>query len=454
MPYTRPLKPSPCSPSSETVHLDVPWSLPTKPRQSENQSAKNLPQALRDSRTHESSLTPPPSDIVADLRASCDAPHKSDDAVLTESEDETEDWRQSKQRVVRKMSGELVRPILRPPPSRRRPASMPTSPTATKSVHFHSHRDSQFFSIGCPLSISAGSRSGQVDKSSRERPMSRQDAAGQWEMVTPNFPRQSGSRESQFVYIKKLRLLDDQNSMQGLVAVRNVAFQKSVTCRFTFDNWKTTSNVAAAYSDGNASGEAPSGYDFFVFTIELSDIVNLESKIAHLSVRYAVNGQEYWDNNSGRNFQVCFFKKTLPRDDNVLVQVVPLQSRNGVPNNVTVVKPTSSPFRGLDLAKCYSISASLNATVRAAKRKASRNDSAGSMNATVGSLKLSSRSFAQKSTKSGISAGCSESKFTISMRSGSDRYCSQRALTAHTLLGDIDMYDNLNTIPFRPYGLC
>ncbi|KAH6975629.1 putative phosphatase regulatory subunit-domain-containing protein, partial [Ilyonectria destructans] len=409
--------------------------LQTNPRQSENQSAKNLPQALRESRTHESSVTPPPSDIVVDLRASCDAPHKSDDAVLIEFEDETEDWRQSKQRVIRKMSGELVRPILRPP-SRRRPASMPTSPTATKSVHFHTHLEEalNFFRLDCPLSISAGSRSGQVDKSSREHPMSRQDAAGQWEMVTPNFPRQSGSRGSQFVYIKKLRLLDDQNSMQGLVAVRNVAFQKSVTCRITLHNWKTTSDVAAAYSDGNASGEAPSGYDFFVFTIELSDVVNLESKIAHLCVRYTVNGQEHWDNNSGRNFQVCFFKKTLPRDDNVLAQVVPLQSRNGVPNDATVVKPTSSPFRGLDLAKCYSISASLNTT--------------------VSSLKLSSRSFSQKSTKSGISAGCSESKFTVSMRSGSDRYCSQRALTAHTLLGDIGMYDNLNTIPFRPYGLC
>ncbi|KAH6871140.1 putative phosphatase regulatory subunit-domain-containing protein [Thelonectria olida] len=281
VPYTPLLKPSPRSPPSETAYLD------------------KLPQALRESGTHESFVTLPPSDIVAGLRASCNAPHKSDNAVLTEDEDEIEGWRQSKQRVIRKMSGELVRPILRPP-SRRCPASMPTSPTATKSVHFHSHLEEtlNFYRLDCPLSIGAGSQSGQVYKSSRERPMSRQDAASQWEMVTPNFPRQSGSRESQFVYIKKLRLLDDQNPMQGLVAVRNVALQKSVTCRFMFDNWKTTSDVAAAYSDGNASEEAPSGYDFFVFTIELSDIINLKSKIAYL--------------------RVCFFKKTSPRDGNVL----------------------------------------------------------------------------------------------------------------------------------------
>ncbi|KAH6981461.1 putative phosphatase regulatory subunit-domain-containing protein [Ilyonectria destructans] len=204
-----------------------------------------------------------------------------------------------------------------------------------------------------------------------EHPMSRdvQSSPNQWEMVTPNFPQQTRSREFQFVYRKKLQLLDDQKSFQGLVAVRNVAFHKSVTCRFTFDNWRTTSDVAAAYSDGNASDEAQSGYDFFVFTIQLSDMLNLESKIAQLCVCYMVNGQEYSDNNSGRNFQVCFVKKTLQQDDNILAQGVPLHSRNGLSKNITPTKPTSSPFRGLDFAKCYNISASLDATVRAAKRK-------------------------------------------------------------------------------------
>ncbi|KAJ3454820.1 hypothetical protein MRS44_013420 [Fusarium solani] len=455
MVYTPPLKPSPCF---ETVHLDVPCPLQSIPRQFEDQSTKHLPQQLRKSRTDGSSGTPRPSDALADLRAASRAiPHTSDDAVLTESEDETEDGLKSKQRVIRKLSGELVRPILRSP-SRRRPVSMPTSPTATKSVHFHSHLEEtlNFFRLDCPFSISTGSRSGGVDKSSWEHPISQdvQSSPGQWEMVTPNFPRQTGSRESQFVHLKKLRLLDDQKSLQGLVAVRNVAFQKLVTCRFTFDNWKTTSDVASIYSDGNASDKAPSGYDFFVFTIQLSDILNLESKIAQLCVRYMVNGQEYWDNNSGRNFQVCFFKKTSLRDDSVLGQGVPSQSRNGLPNNTTPVKPTSSPFRGLDLAKCYSISASLDATVRAAKCNARGKDNMGSMNATVNRFKLASRSFSQKSTKSGISASCSESKFPVSMRSGSDRYYSPRALTAHTRFGDIDMYDDVNAIPFRPYGLC
>lgn len=415
------------------------------------------PQQLRKSRTDGLSGVPRPSDALADLRASCAVPHISGDAVLTESEDETEDGLKSKQRVIRKLSGELVQPILRPP-SRRRPASMPTSPTAAKSVHFPNHLEEtlDFFRLDCPLSISAGSRSGRVDKGSSEHHIPRdvQPSPAQWEMATPNFPQQTRSRESQFVHLKKLSLLDDQKSLQGLVAVQNVSFQKLVTCRFTFDNWKTTSDVASIYTDGNAPEKAPSGYDFFVFTVRLSDILNLESKIAQLCVRYIVNDQEYWDNNSGRNFQVCFFKTTSLRDGGVLDQGVALRSHNGLSNNTTLVKPTSSAFPGLDLAKYYSISASLNTTARAAKCNARRKHNMGPMNATVSSFKLAPRLFSQKSTKSGISASCSESKFSISMHSGSDRYCSPRALTAHTRFGNIDMYDDVNAVPFRPYGLC
>ncbi|KAH7137696.1 putative phosphatase regulatory subunit-domain-containing protein, partial [Dactylonectria macrodidyma] len=246
MPYTPPLKQSPCSSPSEKVHFDLPWRLHTKP---------------------------------ADLGAI--PPKFEDAAVVSESEDETENDQHRKPRVLRKLSGELVRPILRPP-SCRRPASVPTSPTATKSVNFHSHLEEtlDFSRLDCPMSISTESRSSHADKTNTEYPTFRHDVACQWEMATPNFPHQTRSHESRFVCLKKLRLLDDQKSLQGVVAVINAAFHKSVTCRFTFDNWKTISDVDAAYSDGVVPEKAPSGHDFFVFTIQLSDILHLESKIA------------------------------------------------------------------------------------------------------------------------------------------------------------------------------
>ncbi|KAH7176744.1 putative phosphatase regulatory subunit-domain-containing protein, partial [Dactylonectria macrodidyma] len=204
-----------------------------------------------------------------------------DAAIASESEDEAEHGQHRRPRVLRKLSGEIVRPILRPT-ARTRPASEPPSPTATKSVNFHSHLEEtvDFFRLDCPMSINAGSRLGYADKASLEYPAFRPQAACQWEMVTPNFQPQSTFHQSRFVCLKKLRLLADQKSLQGVVAVRNAAYHKSVTCRFTFDNWKTTSNVDARYCDRVVLEKAPFGYDFFVFTIELSDILHLESKIA------------------------------------------------------------------------------------------------------------------------------------------------------------------------------
>ncbi|KAH7129922.1 putative phosphatase regulatory subunit-domain-containing protein [Dactylonectria estremocensis] len=414
MPYVPPLKRSPCSSPSEKVHFDLPWPLYTKP---------------------------------ADPSAT---PRKSEDAaVVSESEAEAEHGEPRKPRLIRKLSGEIVRPILRPP-SCRRPASAPTSPTATKSVNFHSHLEEtlDFFRLDCPMSISTGSQFSHSGETNTEYPTSRHDVASRWEIVTPNFPHQTRSHESRFVCLKNLRLLDDQKSLQGMVAVRNVAFYKLVTCRFTFDNWKTTSNLDAVYSDGMMLEKAPSGYEFFVFTIELSDILHLESKIAHLCVRYIVNGQEFWDNNSGRNFQVCFLKTALPRHNNAPAHGISLHPQNGPSKNPTPGRPTTSPFRRLDLTKCYSISASLDATVRATKCNNARSKhNAASMDAVVGSSKSPSSSSSQKSTISSFNATFSKSKFSILMQSGSNRSYFLRSMIAHTTYGDADAYVDFQAIP-------
>ncbi len=58
--------------------------------------------------------------------------------------------------------------------------------------------------------------------------------------------------------------------------------------------------------------EIPQSQDRFNFTLKLSDLANLESKTLFLCIRYNVNGQELWDNNSGTNFQIDFRKKMLP----------------------------------------------------------------------------------------------------------------------------------------------
>ncbi|KAH7126099.1 putative phosphatase regulatory subunit, partial [Dactylonectria macrodidyma] len=114
--------------------------------------------------------------------------------------------------------------------------------------------------------------------------------------------------KAQAVRLEKVWLSSDKKSLLGSVAVSNLAIQKSVVCRFTFDYWKTTSEIAAEYSHVIRPHETSLGHDRFTFSIRLSNTANLESKTLFFCIRYSVNGQDYWDNNASRNFQVDFRK--------------------------------------------------------------------------------------------------------------------------------------------------
>ncbi|KAH7144723.1 putative phosphatase regulatory subunit-domain-containing protein [Fusarium sp. MPI-SDFR-AT-0072] len=132
----------------------------------------------------------------------------------------------------------------------------------------------------------------------------------EWELFTPNFPHDTTARETMPVRLERVYPSNDQMAILGSVIVANLAFEKSVVCRFTFDFWKTIWETTAKYDHDTNPGEMP-GYDRFVFSIMLADTVDFEAQPLFVCIRYAVNGQEYWDNNSGTNFQVGVIKRYL-----------------------------------------------------------------------------------------------------------------------------------------------
>ncbi|PKS10393.1 hypothetical protein jhhlp_002144 [Lomentospora prolificans] len=238
---------------------------------------------------------------------------------LTPSEEDSEDEKRVKPPMVRKKSGELVRPALRPA-SRRRPSSMPGTPTFSKAVHFDAHLEHvrHFLQVDRPLAVSAGSSPVDILESDTEYPFppsdderSRQTRSPpyEWEIITSNFPVDDLARTALPARVERLWLSKDCRFLHGWISVANLAFHKCLTCRFTLDYWKTTSEVAAEYI-GQIHA---TGHDRWSFSIRLSDMANLETKTLYLCVRYNVNGQEYWDNNGGANFQVDFHKKFLPQ---------------------------------------------------------------------------------------------------------------------------------------------
>jgi hypothetical protein len=130
------------------------------------------------------------------------------------------------------------------------------------------------------------------------------------------------------------------------------AIPKVVIARFTLDDWKTASDVAAEFITDLHPLEGANGYDRFNFSINLADQTNLESKTLFFCVKYCVNGQEYWDNNSSVNFQVYFKKRSKQhngKNDMRVVSSRPLKPllRGGKKSplaNFERPKPTSVTF--------------------------------------------------------------------------------------------------------------
>lgn len=223
--------------------------------------------------------------------------------------------------MVRKKSGELVKPALRPH-SRRRPSSMPGTPTYSKAVHFDSQLEHirHFLQVDRPLAVSAGSSPVENYESESEFPFGSEESGArsrgpsyEWEIRLANFPPETDERKANPIYVDRVFLSADKKNLVGTVAVQNLAFQKQVTARFTLDYWKTTSEVSAEFSNDVRRSEPADNLDRFTFSISLADQANLENKTLFFCVRYNVNGQEYWDSNNLINYQVDFMKKPKTR---------------------------------------------------------------------------------------------------------------------------------------------
>lgn len=216
--------------------------------------------------------------------------------------------------MLRKKSGELVRPAIRPQSCRRRPSSMPGTPTYSKAVHFDSNLEHvrHFLQVDRPLAVSAGSSPVEAYESDAEFPFtSKSEPPFEWEIRLTNFPEDSPDRKSMPVRFEKVFLSADNKILIGTVLVANLSFHKLVVARFTLDYWKTTSEVVAEYSSDIRRKPTEDGHDRFNFSIKLEDQANLANKTMFFCIRYNVNGQEFWDSNNNVNFQIDFAKKPL-----------------------------------------------------------------------------------------------------------------------------------------------
>ncbi|KZT24056.1 carbohydrate-binding module family 21 protein [Neolentinus lepideus HHB14362 ss-1] len=224
--------------------------------------------------------------------------------------------------TIRKKSGEIVKSSLKSRTRQGRPdlsvitdtpvlRSEPTTPN--RSVHFSRQLEQVklFLAEQKPLAVSRDGSPTDTSEADSDFPSFIYGSADEKQtmkvlvMHVVNMPHRTVSAMDAEVALEELVLSRENSAITGLVKVKNLAFEKRVAVRFTFDDWQTTSEVTGKYVESTEGG----AYDRFSFIIRLSDILSrIEQKMLHLAVHYTAAGREIWDNNSGANYQAKFSK--------------------------------------------------------------------------------------------------------------------------------------------------
>lgn len=207
--------------------------------------------------------------------------------------------------IVRKKSGEIVKSSLKRGRLRGRARSFPSTPPCSKEVQFDAQleRVRHFFQ-----SERISKEDSRTDECSFADPPCFTDSAEKLHIEHSPF---SSSSECP-VYTEAIYLSSEGTMLVGQILVKNIAYHKTVVVRFTFDDWHTISETKAFYETrlNDETNPKDHRYDRFTFSIKLQDFTNVfsTSQCMDFCVRYNVANQEFWDNNSGKNYRVRFFK--------------------------------------------------------------------------------------------------------------------------------------------------
>uniref|UniRef100_A0A8C8RPP3 Protein phosphatase 1 regulatory subunit n=1 Tax=Pelusios castaneus TaxID=367368 RepID=A0A8C8RPP3_9SAUR len=104
--------------------------------------------------------------------------------------------------------------------------------------------------------------------------------------------------QTDFVCLENCMLKD--KAIVGTVKVKNLAFEKTVRIRMTFDTWKNFTDYPCQYVKDTYAG---SDKDTFSFDICLPERIQSHERI-EFAVYYECDGKVYWDSNRGLNYRI------------------------------------------------------------------------------------------------------------------------------------------------------
>lgn len=98
------------------------------------------------------------------------------------------------------------------------------------------------------------------------------------------------------------RVTSSDLGLSGTIQVLNVAFEKQVSVRYTFNEWESLHEVYAHWNQSIPEKNGQDQVDVFTFFLPVPPFLLQLSTLVQFAARYQVNGQEYWDNNRGKNY--------------------------------------------------------------------------------------------------------------------------------------------------------
>ncbi|CAJ0949578.1 unnamed protein product [Ranitomeya imitator] len=91
----------------------------------------------------------------------------------------------------------------------------------------------------------------------------------------------------------------------GSVRVLDLAYEKRVTVRYSLNKWLSYQDTHALYAARLChGGPGHPGTDLFTFRLPLPQLDQPQSSSLEFAVCYQVGDQEFWDNNTGRNYSL------------------------------------------------------------------------------------------------------------------------------------------------------
>lgn len=114
------------------------------------------------------------------------------------------------------------------------------------------------------------------------------------------------------------RVLCFELGVIGITQVLNLHFDKEVSVRYSFTEWKSHTETKASWVTGVTRPADKGGHlsvDTFRFHLPVPPFLQ-PGAVLEFAIRYSVCGVEHWDNNDGQNYKlVCHnYKLTVPKE--------------------------------------------------------------------------------------------------------------------------------------------